>query len=179
MSFSLPQYNRSSPRGSGSGANEIVTPPDTKQTPEEIERHWFENVYAGDRMPQLTPRALIMGMMLGAVMSLSNVYVGLKAGWGLGVAITSSILAFAAFSTMHKLFPKQFPEFSILENNAMASCASAAGYMTGAGLVNAIPALMMLKPDAFDAKTYRKPGRVSPRWFDTSTVKVSFGVSVA
>ncbi len=129
-------------------ATEIVTPPELKQTPEEIERHWFENVYAGDRMPQLTPRALIMGMMLGAVMSLSNVYVGLKAGWGLGVAITSSILAFAAFSTMHKLFPKQFPEFSILENNAMASCASAAGYMTGAGLVNAIPALMMLQPDA-------------------------------
>ncbi len=129
-------------------ATEIVTPPETKLTPEQIERHWYDNVYAGDRMPQLTPRALIMGMMLGAVMSLSNVYVGLKAGWGLGVAITSSILAFAAFSTMHKLFPKQFPEFSILENNAMASCASAAGYMTGAGLVNAIPALMMLQPDA-------------------------------
>jgi len=118
------------------------------KTPEEIERHWFENVYAGDRMRQLTLRAVIMGMGLGAIMSLSNVYVGLKAGWGLGVAITSSILAFAAFSTLHKLFPKAFPEFSILENNAMASCASAAGYMTGAGLVNAIPALMMLQPDA-------------------------------
>lgn len=129
-------------------ATEIVPPPDTPRTPEQIERHWFENVYAGDRMPQLTTRALVMGMALGAIMSLSNVYVGLKAGWGLGVAITSSILAFAAFSTIHKLFPKQFPEFSILENNAMASCASAAGYMTGAGLVNAIPALMMLQPDA-------------------------------
>ena len=118
------------------------------RTPEEIERYWFENVYAGDRMKQLTPRALIMGIGLGAIMSLSNVYVGLKAGWGLGVAITSSILAFAAFQTLHKLFPKQFPEFSILENNAMASCASAAGYMTGAGMVNAIPALMMLQPEA-------------------------------
>ncbi|HEY6572847.1 MAG TPA: OPT family oligopeptide transporter, partial [Candidatus Eisenbacteria bacterium] len=42
----------------------------------------------------------------------------------------------------------QFPAFSILENNAMQSCASAAGYMTGAGLVNAIPALMMLNPEA-------------------------------
>jgi len=122
--------------------------PEASQTPEEMERHWFENVYAGDRMRQLTPRALIMGMMLGAVMSLSNVYVGLKAGWGIGVAITSSILAFAAFASLRRLFPKIFPEFSILENNAMASCASAAGYMTGAGLVNAIPALMMLKPEA-------------------------------
>ncbi len=118
------------------------------KTPEEIERHWFENVYAGDRMRQLTLRALVMGMVLGGIMSLSNVYVGLKAGWGLGVAITSSILAFAAFATLRKLFPRFFPEFSILENNAMASCASAAGYMTGGGVVNAIPALMMLQPEA-------------------------------
>jgi len=100
---------------------------DVKRTPEEIERHWFEHVYAGDRMRQLTLRALIMGMFLGAIMCFSNLYVGLRAGWGLGVSITSSILAFAMFQTMHKLFPKQFPEFSILENNAMQSVASAAG----------------------------------------------------
>ncbi len=127
----------------------VPVEPDTrKRTPEEIERDWFENVYQGDKMPQLTPRALIMGIALGAIMSLSNVYVGLKAGWGLGVAITSTILAFVTFKTLTKIFPKQFPEFSILENNAMASCASAAGYMTGAGVVNAIPALMMLHPEA-------------------------------
>jgi len=112
-------------------ATETIPVEEAPRTPEEIERHWYENVYQGDRMRQLTPRALIMGMALGAVMTLSNIYVGLRAGWGLGVAITSSILAFAAFSTLHKLFPKQFPEFSILENNAMASAASAAGYMTG------------------------------------------------
>jgi len=122
--------------------------PEKPMTPEQIERHWFENVYQGDRMPQLTKRALIMGMMLGAFMSLSNVYIGLKAGWGLGVAITSCILAYTIFATLHRFFPKQFPAFSILENNAMQSAASAAGYMTGAGLVNAIPALMMLQPEA-------------------------------
>ncbi|TMQ53749.1 MAG: hypothetical protein E6K73_00875 [Candidatus Eisenbacteria bacterium] len=129
-------------------AIETLPEVETPKSPEDIERHWFENVYAGDRMPQLTLRALVMGMLLGAVMSLSNVYVGLKAGWGLGVAITSAILAFAAFSALRRLFPRFFPEFSILENNAMASCASAAGYMTGAGVVNAIPALMMLRPEA-------------------------------
>jgi OPT family oligopeptide transporter len=118
------------------------------RTPDEIERHWFETVYAGDRMPQLTTRALVMGMLLGGFMSLSNVYIGLKAGWSMGVAITSCILAYAIFAALHRAFPKQFPAFSILENNAMQSCASAAGYMTGAGLVNAIPALMMLNPGA-------------------------------
>jgi len=125
-----------------------TNPTTTPRTPEEIERHWFENVYAGDKMPQLTLRALIMGMLLGGFMSVSNVYIGLKAGWSMGVAITSCILAYAIFATLHRAFPKQFPAFSILENNAMQSCASAAGAMTGAGLVNAIPALMMLNPSA-------------------------------
>jgi len=129
-------------------ATETVPAVEQQRSPEEIERDWFENVYQGDRMKQLTPRALIMGMLLGAFMSTSNIYVGLKAGWSLGVAITSCILAFAIFATLHKLLPKWFPPFSILENNAMQSAASAGGYMTGAGLVNAIPALMMLNPAA-------------------------------
>ena len=119
-----------------------------KRTPEEIERDWFENVYQGDKMKQLTVRSVIMGMVLGMVMSASNVYVGLKSGWSMGVAITCCVLAYVIFETLHKAFPKAFPEYSILENNAMQSTASAAGVMTGAGLVNAIPALMMLNPDA-------------------------------
>ncbi|MGH7730637.1 MAG: OPT family oligopeptide transporter, partial [Candidatus Eiseniibacteriota bacterium] len=129
-------------------ASETAPVAERPRTPDEIERDWFENVYQGDTMPQLTPRALIMGMLLGAFMSTSNIYIGLKAGWSLGVAITSCILAFTIFATLHKLLPRLFPPFSILENNAMQSAASAAGYMTGAGLVNAIPALMMLNPDA-------------------------------
>jgi uncharacterized oligopeptide transporter (OPT) family protein len=87
-------------------------------------------------------------MLLGGFLSVSNVYIGLKAGWSMGVAITSCILAYAIFAALHRAFPRQFPAFCILENNAMQSCASAAGYMTGAGLVNAIPALMMLNPQA-------------------------------
>ena len=116
-------------------------------TPEQIERHWFENVYAGDRMRQLTLRALVMGMMLGMIMACSNVYVGLKSGWGMGVAITSCIMAWSIFAVLHASLPKLFPPYSILENNAMQSCASAAGAITGAGLVNAIPALLMLNPN--------------------------------
>jgi uncharacterized oligopeptide transporter (OPT) family protein len=125
-------------------ATEVIAEPARPQTPEEIEREWFENVYQGDRMPQLTVRSVVMGMLLGMIMACSNVYVGLKAGWSMGVAITSCILAWSAFSTLHRLFPKLFPPYSILENNAMQSTASAAGSMTSAGVVNAIPALMML-----------------------------------
>lgn len=72
------------------------TPDGRRRSAEEIEREWFETVYtgAGDRMPQLTWRAIIMGALLGCVMSLTNIYVGLKTGWSLGVAITACILSF-------------------------------------------------------------------------------------
>ena len=74
-------------------------------TPEEIDRQWYENIYQGDRMPQLTLRAVIMGMLLGGFMSLSNLYVGLKTGWGVGVAITACILSYAIWTTLRrKLF---------------------------------------------------------------------------
>jgi OPT family oligopeptide transporter len=132
-------------------ATETVPDVERPRTAEEIERHWFENVYQGDRMPQLTARAVVMGMLLGMVLACSNVYVGLKAGWSMGVAITACILAYVIFEALHRAFPKWFGPYSILENNAMQSCASAAGYMSGAGLVNAIPALMMLNPGALPA----------------------------
>ena len=123
-----------------------VDDPLRPRTAEEIERHWFENVYQGDKQKQLTLRAAITGMALGAIMSISNVYVGLKIGWSLGVAITSCILAYVFFQTLTKTF--KLKEFGILENNAMQSAASAAGSMTSAGIVNAIPALWMLNPGA-------------------------------
>jgi len=129
-------------------ATETLPATEAPRTPEAIEREWFENVYAGDRMPQLTLRALVMGMLLGMLMACSNVYVGLKAGWGLGVTVTSCILAYTIFAALHRGLPRLFPPFSILENNAMQSCASAAAAMTSAGLVNAIPALMMLDATA-------------------------------
>ena len=69
-------------------------------TPEEIERQWYEKVYTGrgDRMPQLTWRAVVMGSLLGGVMSLTNLYIGLKTGWGFGVAITACILSYAIWT---------------------------------------------------------------------------------
>src|SRR5262245_65519749 len=68
-----------------------------KGTPDEIERQWYEEVYRGrgDRMRQLTWRAVLMGSLLGGVLSLTNLYIGLKAGWGFGVAITVCILSYA------------------------------------------------------------------------------------
>lgn len=154
-------------------ATETLTPPQAAapappRTPDEIERDWYENVYAGDAMRQLTIRAVVMGMVLGMIMACSNVYVGLKAGWSLGVAITCSILAysfFSAFTPIQRLVARTpvgralgitGEDFSILENNAMQSCASAAGSMTTGGIVNAIPALMMLNPASIPSDNFHR-----------------------
>jgi putative OPT family oligopeptide transporter len=107
-------------------------------------REWLANVYVGDRVPQLTLRSVLTGMVLGGVMAVSNLYVGMKTGWSLGVTITASILAHALFSTLQRVVPRlRENEFIILENNMVASVASAAGYMAGSIFVSAVPALYL------------------------------------
>src|SRR5258708_1022003 len=92
-------------------------------------------------MPQLTLRSALTGMALGAVLSLTNIYVGAKTGWTLGVGITSVILAFALFKALSRLGLAS--EFTILENNAMQSIATASGYMTSP-LISSLAAYMMV-----------------------------------
>jgi OPT family oligopeptide transporter len=109
-------------------------------TLEQKDRWWLDNVFKGD-MPQLTLRSAATGMLLGGVLSLTNVYVGAKTGWTLGVGITSVILAFAMFRVMARVGLAN--EFTLLENNAMQSIATAAGYMT-APLISSLGAYMMV-----------------------------------
>ncbi|NJK87927.1 MAG: hypothetical protein HC923_00035 [Myxococcales bacterium] len=108
---------------------------------EEKDRWWLYNVYRGD-MPQLTLRSGLTGMLLGGILSLTNLYVGAKTGWTLGVGITSVILAFAAFRVANQLKLVK-TEFSLLENNCMQSIATSAGYMT-MPLVSSLAAYMMV-----------------------------------
>ncbi len=117
-------------------------------TPEEIERQWFEKVYKGrgDSMRQLTWRAVLMGSLLGAVLSLTNLYIGLKAGWGFGVAITACILSYAVWTALYKV-GLAGTKMTILENNCMQSTASSAGYSTGGTLISAFAAYIMLNPN--------------------------------
>lgn len=109
-------------------------------TLEQKDRWWRENVFRGDE-PQLTVRSALTGMVLGGILSLTNLYVGAKTGWTLGVGITSVILAFAAFKILSKLGLAK--EFHLLENNAMQSIATAAGYMT-APLISSLAAYMIV-----------------------------------
>src|SRR5437763_15175525 len=116
-----------------------------KGTPEEIERQWYEQVYRGqgDSMAQLTWRAVLIGSCLGSVLSLTNLYIGLMAGWGFGVAITACILSYAIWTGLLKVGLARTP-MTILENNCMQSTASSAGYSTGGTLVSAFAAYIII-----------------------------------
>ena len=109
-------------------------------TLEQKDRWWLENVYRGN-MPQLNFRSALTGMILGGVLSLTNLYVGIKTGWTLGVGLSAVILSYSAFKLFSKLGIGS--EMTILENNAMQSVATSAGYMT-APLVTALPAFMIV-----------------------------------
>jgi OPT family oligopeptide transporter len=117
-------------------------------TLKEKDEIWLKKVYRGN-MPQLNLRSALTGMILGGILSLTNLYIGIKTGWTLGVGITSVILSFAMFKTFSKF--KIGSEMSILENNAMQSVATSAGYMT-APLIASMPAYMMVT------------GQVVPMW---------------
>src|SRR3977135_1936724 len=123
-------------------------------TPEEIERQWYEQVCTGrgDRMSQLPWRGVLMGSALGGVLSLTNLYVGLKAGWGFGVAITACILPDGIWSALLRSRLGGRP-LTILENNCMQSTASSAGYSTGGTLISAFAAYMLLNGSALPLPT--------------------------
>jgi len=116
---------------------------------EEVERQWFDQVYLGrgDVLPQLTWRAVLMGSVLGGVLSLTNIYIGLKAGWGFGVAITACILSYAIWTALCRIGLAK-TQMTILENNCMQSTASSAGYSTGGTLISAFAAYILLNGHA-------------------------------
>ena len=95
-------------------------------TREQKDRWWFDHVYRSN-MPQLTLRSASTGFLLGGLLSVTNLYVGAKTGWTLGVGLTSVILAFAIYRTLSRLGAR---DMTILENNCVQSIATAAGYMT-------------------------------------------------
>lgn len=115
-------------------------------SPEQKDFHWYTHVYRGDRVPQLTFRAVAMGAMLGMLMSVSNLYTTLKVGWSFGVAITSCVLSFVIWNALRALSAKRLTPMSILENNCMQSTASAAGASTGSTVGTCFGALLLLDP---------------------------------
>ena len=121
--------------------------PDLTKLPlDEREAAWRTHYFQGTNIPQLTTRAVVMGGMIGMLMAFSNLYTTLKLGWAFGVAITASVLSYSIWSSLMGLGVAK-TRMTMLENNCMASTASAAGYSTGGTLATAAGAMLLITGD--------------------------------
>lgn len=92
--------------------------------------------------PELTIRAIVTGMVLGALLTPCNVYTGLKIGWGFNMSVASGLLAFAFWRVGERLWSAR--HWGLLENNINQTSTSAATAIISAGLAAPIPALALL-----------------------------------
>lgn len=97
---------------------------------------------ASSEPPQLTLRAVVTGLVLGAVLAPSNIYAGLKVGWAFNMAVASALLSYGFWSLVARLLGVR--PMNLLENNINQVVASAGAMIASSGLVAAVPALTLL-----------------------------------
>jgi putative OPT family oligopeptide transporter len=141
-----PPLPASAPRAPGGPLPPEFVPLAADASPEEKDRHWYLTAYQGDRVPQLTVRAVLTGAVIGMLMCIGNLYTNLKVGFSVAIAITACVLSYVAWSLLRAASGRRLGSLSILENNCMQSTASAAGYSTGPTLALTFAALMILDP---------------------------------
>jgi len=88
--------------------------------------------------PELTARALILGVVLGLIFSASSVYLALKIGLTVSSSIPIAVLSITIFRALGRT--------SILENNIVQTTGSASDSVA-AGVVFTIPAILLMGYD--------------------------------
>jgi putative OPT family oligopeptide transporter len=98
--------------------------------------------YVGDetRLAELTPRALVLGTVLGAVFGASSLYLVLKVGLTVSASIPVAVISIALFRLASKLGVR---DATILENNIVQTAGSA-GESIAFGVGVTMPAIMIL-----------------------------------
>lgn len=86
-------------------------------------------------LPQLTIKAIVLGVLLSAVLAGANAYLGLFAGLTVSASIPAAVISMALL--------KMFKNSNILENNIVQTAASA-GESVAAGVIFTLPALVIL-----------------------------------
>lgn len=95
-----------------------------------------------DYPPELTLRAILTGMALGALLTPCNVYSGLKIGWAFNMSVAAGLLAFAFWRALEGTSGTR--HWGLLENNINQTAASSAAAIISSGLAAPIPALALL-----------------------------------
>nr|AIE95371.1 OPT family oligopeptide transporter [uncultured marine group II/III euryarchaeote AD1000_65_C10] len=94
-------------------------------------------VPASETLPELTIRAILLGLFLGVLMTAANTYLGLY----IGMTVSASIPAAVMSMLLLRMF--RFKDVSILENNVVQTMTSA-GESLAAGVIFTMPALLVM-----------------------------------
>lgn len=88
-----------------------------------------------DDLPQITIKAVVLGILLSAILAGANAYLGLKVGMTVSASIPAAVISMAIL--------RLFRRSNILENNIVQTAASA-GESLAAGVIFTLPALILL-----------------------------------
>ena len=101
-----------------------------------MSEHGEPYIPAHESPPELTLRVILVGIVLGILMTAANAYLGLYAGMTVSASIPAAVMSMIILRTM-------FNDVSILENNAVQTMASA-GESLAAGVIFTVPALLVM-----------------------------------
>jgi len=90
---------------------------------------------ASQSLPEITIKAVVLGVLLSVVLAGANAYLGLKAGMTVSASIPAAVISMAVL----RIFRKS----NILENNIVQTAASA-GESLAAGVIFTLPGLIVL-----------------------------------
>ena len=90
---------------------------------------------SNQKLPEITVKAILLGVFLSMLLAGANAYLGLFAGMTVSASIPAAVISMGVLS----LFKKS----NILENNIVQTAASA-GESLAAGVIFTIPALVLL-----------------------------------
>ncbi|MFQ5877852.1 MAG: OPT family oligopeptide transporter [Acidobacteriota bacterium] len=91
------------------------------------------------RLPELTVKALLLGLVMAAILGAANAYLGLKAGLTVSATFPAAVVAIAAFRL-------PFFKGSVLEQNLARTTASV-GEALVAGAIFTLPAFLIARVD--------------------------------
>ncbi|HVG34078.1 MAG TPA: oligopeptide transporter, OPT family [Pyrinomonadaceae bacterium] len=101
-------------------------------------------IAASKSLPEWTPRAVILGSILGIIFGASSVYLALRVGLTVSASIPIAVMSISIFRALGRA--------SILENN-IAQTTGSAGESIAAGIAFTIPALLVLGYDLEISRT--------------------------
>ncbi|MCK4413265.1 MAG: oligopeptide transporter, OPT family [Candidatus Eisenbacteria sp.] len=96
---------------------------------------------ASRSLPEITLKAILLGIILSAILAAANAYLGLFAGMTVSASIPAAVISMGALRGLKAM--RVARNVNILENNIVQTAASA-GESLAAGIIFTFPALVMM-----------------------------------